>query len=650
MSPIAAVSANESPALVLRLPIAEVAPGPILPPFDLDHPTHRVLAEWDDPFSPRSAYAVPPGKTRVEDAFGPAIEWDDPRVQDRALVSVAPPWRDGAASCQVLPLAAETPPGPDDPGGRPANAGLVFRAATSRLYYFFCVEAKKRLVLYRRDDDVWTELAGREIVPPAAPLTLAVKANADALTAECPEAGVRFEVRDSAIAEGRWGFRARGACRLYDLALTFTQAQLQNRDEAAKQRAAGVRARAASVPEERHVRDLALPPNSRLLACDTLRKPGLNDLLLACPDSLCAMSLDGEMLWRTPCAVTGVYAIVRGAGDRRLIYVLTGLRGGVEVGGIRGGRTRRDIANALAVFDGRTGAIVAETELPTEFTPKNVYGFDISFESGRLTSSEATDILVRHETSAGARQLWALDCQLKTLWRQEVDPPYGHHNAVHFFDVNRDGRDEVLAGGTLLSSTGAVLWVHDRAAEMRAIHSAGHYDAAPVGWFAGDDKPPVAFLAAGSAGVYVVDALTGKTRAVHRMGHAQWALPCRLRTDLPGQQVLVGTRWGNFGILSLFDAAGERLWTRQLDYMLQGACPVQWTQAVPQLLWINTSIEPFGLYDGAGQMVRPLEKMRDVARQHGCPALTGVRLSPGPGRPDFLALRIADTLHLFAAL
>jgi len=186
------------------------------------------------------------------------------------------------------------------------------------------------------------------------------------------------------------------------------------------------------------------------------------------------------------------------------------------------------------------------------------------------------------------------------------------------------------------------------AEEMITTHSAGHYDACVVGPFAGDpDLDPTAFLVGGSAGVYVVDALTGRTRSVHRVGHAQWGLVCKLRPDLPGKEVLVGTRWGNYGILTLFSGCGERLWSIQPDYVLQGTRPVQWVPDGPQHIWLNTTRSAFGLYDGWGQLMKPLDAMRELyepVTKAQCYALR-----PTPEATDHLAIQVGDGIHVFRA-
>jgi hypothetical protein len=171
--------------------------------------------------------------------------------------------------------------------------------------------------------------------------------------------------------------------------------------------------------------------------------------------------------------------------------------------------------------------------------------------------------------------------------------------------------------GTLFDPNGNIIWVHDLAYEMAKIPGAHHYDAVAIGDFCQDDSltekaNPMAFLLGGSAGVYVVDALSGQTRMVHRVGHAQGRLIGKVRKDFPGQQILVACRWGNMGILNLFSGYGDRLWTIQPDYMGQGSCPVTWGDPEEQLIWMNTTGQVQSLYDGRGQRVKILHELREL--------------------------------------
>ena len=183
---------------------------------------------------------------------------------------------------------------------------------------------------------------------------------------------------------------------------------------------------------------------------------------------------------------------------------------------------------------------------------------------------------------------------------------------------------------------------------MYSIWGAGHYDALVAGNFADDpQRDPVAFLIASSAGVHITDPLTGRTRAVHRIGHAQWGKVCKVRDDLPGQQVLAGTRWNNFGIMTLFSGRGDRLWTVQPDYVTQGSMPVQWLPHGPQHIWVNTSAEGQGLYDGHGRLVIPFDSIRKLRRDRIYWDLRMHVLRRSPGDTDLLGVALDGRLLIF---
>ena len=225
---------------------------------------------------------------------------------------------------------------------------------------------------------------------------------------------------------------------------------------------------------------------------------------------------------------------------------------------------------------------------------------------------------------------------------------YGHGHALQFFDIDGDGRDEVLVGGTMFSPDGEVLWTHDRADEMARISGAHHYDAVAIGSLSGDPSlDPVAFLLGGSAGVYVVDGLSGETRMVHRVGHAQGRVSGKVRKDLPGTELLIACRWGNMGILTLFSGRGDRLWSIQPDYLGQGSCPVSWGRRDEQLIWSNTTAGAQAFYDGYGRLVKDLPTIREIygTRMRKDVATSVVRMGQDPR--DLLAVRAAGRLRIY---
>jgi len=563
-----------------------------------------------------------------------------------------PTWREYSLSCRMQPTQDTAGPTVDEPFNVHVRAGLVFRVETVRRYYTFCIEDRKRLVLYRRNDEEWVELAGRDITPTSDTLTLRVTLDADGIHAECPELAVALDATDNTFTSGRAGFRALGACRLYALDVAMRPGQQAVNDQAATALAARTAQLSGSLPDETEAGIVDLSGGRSISACTDFCVAGRNDMLFKTPDGMVAETWDGKLLWTHPEPLSYIVFSSEPIDGRRIIYALTGKRaiGNVPTNlNVQGEPIDRTVHDELLTLDGATGQVLNRIKLPESPRPDMMRHFDLSVETGRISGSAPTDILVREwraDWGGGGEMIWAYDGDLNPLWEHKVYPGYGHHNAVHFFDFNGDGRDEILAGGNLLSADGEPIWRHDLADVFFKTHGGQHYDAALIGHFADDTEcDPVVFLVGGSAGVYVVDGMTGRTRAHHRIGHAQWGMPCKLRDDLPGTEIMIGTRWGSYGILTLFSGRGDRLWSIQPDYVLQGTVPVQWTPDGTQHIWCNRSVMAMGLYDGYGQMVKPLNKIRKLyGGGNKKPALA---LRRTPDGPDLLGLQIGETLHLF---
>lgn len=183
---------------------------------------------------------------------------------------------------------------------------------------------------------------------------------------------------------------------------------------------------------------------------------------------------------------------------------------------------------------------------------------------------------------------------------------------------------------------------------MPQIAGAHHYDAVALGRFAEDEAvDPVAFLLGGSAGLYVVDGLTGHTRAIHRIGHAQGRTIGKVRADIPGEQILAATRWGNMGILTLFSGHGDRLWTIQPDYIGQGAHPVQWGDAETKLIWTKTTGGVQSFYDGYGRRVKNLTKLRRLWGDRMRTQVGARSIRMGKETTDYLCLSLDGKIYVF---
>jgi hypothetical protein len=643
--------------VIASIDLADCPEGPVLDP--LTRPgeiERRYFADWDTPLAPWGGFGLESGLGVVLEGEDerPVLEFSDGYgggARGRALIARVPAFRDGRLVAEVLPIATIYWPHHDRDDCEEALVGIVFRMQTSRAYYQFGIEGHERAVLYRRQDDEWFVLDEQQVILPDGYVRLEVLLDGDAIHCRCDELDVDFFCTDTTFWRGKAGIRVLGPARVayVEIAQTGAQQAREKRDRARARATEEVRG--AGVPDPALVRtfDLVELGGTPLFHdfCEACRY----DLLVPGEEALSARTVDGRTLWETPFPVHRQIVFSRARGEHGcLIYAFTGAREVNERDGIRGDVQRQIVADEMVVLQGRDGKVVARARVPPQ--QPNMRYLDYATTSGNLTDSGGFDIVLREwrqDKGGGGVNLWAYDKDLRLLWHHELSGAwYGHHYAVQFYDVDGDGRDELLAGGTLFDAEGTVLWVHDRDREMQHIFGAQHYDAVAIGAFAADEETdPVAFLLGGSAGVYVVDALTGETRAVHRIGHAQGRFVGKVRADLPGEQVLAVTRWGNYGILTLFSGRGERLWSTQPDYIGQGSCLVWWGGADVQLIWTNTSGPVQAFYDGYGRRVKVLSELsllwgdrlrRDVA--------TGV-IRMGSDGIDYLSMTLDNKLYVF---
>jgi len=646
--------ANRTTIDVAELDLSACRPGPVLAPLEeLSEPERRAFAGWQMPLAPRGGFHMPSGLAVVEEggrkvlAFGEAVA---PWVPERALLAPPPHLRDATIVAEFRPVDAEAGPHMDRPDAAAALAGVVCRVETSRRHYYFGVEGRRRVVLYRRNDDEWHVLAAQDVTVPDGYVTLEVNLDGDGIRCRCAELGVELFCTDTAFRAGAAGFRSLGRSRLARLRIAQTPAQ-QARDAArARHRAEAELDLGRHLPDAVLLRTLDLAELGGQPTFADFAEPGRFDVLACGPDRARALTAEGRELWTLDEGLGQVVFSKSHGPQGRLIYALTGMREHDEVRDVRGRCVQQVVQDEMLVVAGRTGEVLARAKTPPVTGPTR--HFDFSPRGVAFTSHEGTDIILREwrkDKGGGGLHLWAYDRQLNPLWaHQQTGAWYGHHHALAACDIDGDGREELLAGGVMYDAAGSVLWTHDLADEVLRIYGGEHYDSVVLGDLAGEaDDDPVAVLVGSSAGAYVVDALTGRTRAVHRIGHAQGSKVAKVRPDLPGREVLLFTRWGNMGILTLLSGRGERLWDIQPDYVGQGTCPVHWPPAEAQLIWANASGPVQGLYDGFGRRVKELPALREAwgPRMRKDVASDVVRL--GRDKTEYLALTFDGRVHLF---
>jgi len=629
---------QETEHIIASIELKGCPEGEVLHPFKpKDEITQKYFSGWAMPLSPWGGWQNRLSELEVVEEDGRTILSFRAQATERALVYDSSEFRDGHIVAQVKPLDVDAKPHMDRDDCHEALVGIVFRVQTSRTYYQFGIEGKRRAVFYRRINDEWFVLAEQKVELTDDYLTLEVALDGDGIRCCCAELGVNFFCTDTTIKYGKAGIRSLGRAKLLSFKISQTSSQATCDEHRRKRLRAREQELDESIPEPVLVKTFDLNELGGAPTFEDFIEPGRYDMLISGKNSLRAMTVEGQTLWETPISVQKIVFSKEHGEHGRLLYGL------IKTGGPRWGE--------MVVIQGDDGSIVARSECPEFHEMLNLP--DLSTTSGNFTNTGGFDIVLREwrrEKGNGGVNLWAYDKDLNLLWHHEIQGTawYGHHYAVQFYDVDGDGRDELLAGGTLFDADGKILWVHDRDEEVLRIGGAQHYDAVALGTFVEDKKiDPVAFLVAGSAGVYVVDGLTGRTRSFHRVGHAQGRLIGKVRNDIPGEQILIATRWGNMGILTLFSGHGDRLWTIQPDYIGQGSCPVQWGNIDPKLIWMNTTGPVQSLYDGYGRRVKELTELRQLWGEEPRTNVGARPIRMGKDKTDYLSFTLDGKMYVF---
>ncbi|MGQ9609102.1 MAG: hypothetical protein ACUVWN_07365 [bacterium] len=638
-------------SIVSMLDFSDCPEGKVLNPLaPKDDITKKYFSDWTTPLAPRGGFNLDSGLEIVKENDIPVLYFAG-KNYDRAIVYEPLDIRDCHLIAEIKPIDAEANPHDDRNDCSSALIGIVFRINTSRSFYWFGIEGKKRAVLYRRIDDEWYVLAEKPINLEDKYITLEVILDCDGIKCCCKECDVEFFCTDTLLKSGKVGVRSIGKSYLKSFKILQTSTQLKHDKERIVRRKAEESEFGKDIPDEVLLKILEPQKLGGHLNFYDFHTKGRYDILISGKDSLKAMTFNGDVLWETSVNMNVMeFSTAYDENLGRLIYGFTGERFIKSQTNICGVAQDIKISDEIIVIRGKDGAVTARRKIPE--LDKNIRMPDFAQGSGNFTNSGGFDIVLREwrdDLGGGGRHLWAYDKDLNPLWEYEIKGAYyGHHYAVQFYDIDSDGRDELLAGGTLLDAEGNVIWVHDRDNEMLRISGAHHYDAVALGAFSADEeKDPIAFLLGGSAGVYIVDGLNGKTRAFHRIGHAQGRTIGRVRADMPGEQILAVTRWGNMGILTLFSGSGDRLWTIQPDYIGQGAVPVQWGNLETKLIWTNTTFNALAFYDGYGRRVKELEELKRILRERSRAGFSVSKIRIGTEQSDYLCLAIDGKMYIF---
>ncbi|ACT02724.1 FG-GAP-like repeat-containing protein [Paenibacillus sp. JDR-2] len=229
------------------------------------------------------------------------------------------------------------------------------------------------------------------------------------------------------------------------------------------------------------------------------------------------------------------------------------------------------MADRLHILNGHDGSVRSTHELP------DPHAHDCIIVANLTGGTHAGDLILKDRY----HRLWALDREFKLLWTHEGNP--GHFPWV--YDLDGDGRDEVMAGYDLLDYDGKLLWsCHDLD---------DHADCIWVGDVNGDGEPE---LVIGGSVTVMYDRHGKELWRYEGSVESQHIALGRFRTDLPGLQIagldrLVREDDGKGLVgkdaLFLLDSEGKELWKedRKTPGWLTIIEPLRgWTEDAPDYI------------------------------------------------------------------
>jgi len=245
----------------------------------------------------------------------------------------------------------------------------------------------------------------------------------------------------------------------------------------------------------------------------------------------------------------------------------------------------------LIIADGATGRVLRKAPTPQSKAQADRYprilGDCLYFCDLRGTGHDS-DIIIKDRYW----NIWALNNHLESMWEGACKT--GHY--PYAFDVDGDGKDELVVGYSLFDDDGTKLWSLDESVE-------DHADGVAVVNFSQEENAaPRILFAASDAGVFFTD-LRGNILKHHWIGHGQNPAVADFRPDLPGLEALSINFWGNQGIIHYYDSSGEIYYDFEPNQYGSMCLPINWTGRPGEFFVHSPNIREGGMFDGWGRRV-----------------------------------------------
>lgn len=543
-------------------------------------------------------------------------------------------WGDFTIDFDVRQLIADGDTSMDEMFQIKGRSGVMFRYQSFRQTYALFVECQKRVVLYRRDEEDWIELASLDVDID--------RDNYYAFKIECKGDNIRcwmdgaqiFDVTDKTFRRGMVAVYSNtvsrfGGCRVYtnEVGAAEVATFISSERLAAAKSAEGLPKPVLwkTIPHPTRI------PMQHKMTLDVSPDGKLSGLIVQTADhkfaprdgiAIVSMDTEGNVRWSKHVQKDSHPRIWDLNGDGKNEVILFN-------------------GPTISLLDAETGAVLLEKPAPPcnergnrggrenenpylpayKMYPANVRGV-----------GKGRDIVIMDVYTA----FWVIDDNLDLVWWRSRE----HGHDVGVYDIDGDGKDEILCGYVMFDHDGKELWEMEDSEYMVFTHH--HVDHIIIGEYDDDpDNGPEIAITSGNAGFFLLDT-QGRIRAHQECGHAQGLTAGRYRPDLPGKQFLVGNLWGSSGVRNILSSTGEKLWTGEPDPQGCYEFPVRWAPC--RDLWVCVSSpKAAGLYDGFGRNIFPLP---EVAELSAYDRVCRVGDFTGNGLHDFV-VQGKEAVHVF---
>lgn len=466
-------------------------------------------------------------------------------------------WRDYILKAELIPLSFQ-------------RCGILFRYVSSRENYYLSVEEGRKLNLYRRSNDKLITLSssGCEYK-----LEKAINIEVEVYGEEIKiyiDKKLLIDVCDNSYPGGKIGLRTDGPARYGRISVMMQPDRYDDFVARGKNAASVLSSKQKATSPAKLVKSIPLEVQTDYLHIEDIDGDGKNEVIFIKQEclgpnntqvsSFGVMDFNGNVLWQSGRPQENKYPI-----HADIAF---------NVGDIDGDGKKEVIITQhrkIKLLDASSGAIKNEIPTPGTEHEKNIIGDSFLIADLKGCGSK-TDILLKDRYE----NIWAYDCNLNLLWHRQLNT--GHYPRAA--DINGDGRDEIMAGYSMLTADGETMWTVPGADPLRNTwtdypHSE-HADSIWIGRFSeGKNARIQVAIAASDMGFLLLDAQTGELLCRDRCGHAQSLAVAKFRMGLEGYQFAVTTLWGNPGIVTFFDCRGNKLLSREMS-PFSIIIPVNW--------------------------------------------------------------------------